>query len=63
MPRSNSDWWSAKLSTNKLRDRSVDSQLHDLGWRVLRFWEHEDPTAAAMVIAAEVNARNALAPS
>jgi DNA mismatch endonuclease (patch repair protein) len=28
--------------------------LTDLGWRVLRFWEHEDPDAVTDAICAEL---------
>ncbi|EXJ13580.1 Very-short-patch mismatch repair endonuclease (G-T specific) [Imhoffiella purpurea] len=41
MPRSNREFWEAKISANCERDRRVDSELTELGWRVLRFWEHE----------------------
>jgi DNA mismatch endonuclease (patch repair protein) len=32
------------------RDRETDQLLEDAGWAVLRFWEHDDPTASALVI-------------
>ena len=32
-----------KLAANVARDRRTDAVLADQGWRVLRFWEHEDP--------------------
>jgi DNA mismatch endonuclease (patch repair protein) len=57
MPRSNSAWWADKLSANRARDRAVDAQLSDLGWLVLRFWEHEDPAAVAADVASNVTAR------
>lgn len=44
-PSSNRDWWSAKLARNEERDRHTDTHLRDMGWTVLRFWEHEDPVA------------------
>lgn len=51
MPRRNHDYWSAKLSRNVTRDRETDRAFADAGWRVVRVWEHEDPTdAAARVI-------------
>lgn len=46
IPRSNREWWVNKLETNTARDRQTDAHLEGLGWRVLRFWEHEDPCAA-----------------
>ena len=40
----------AKLAGNTARDRRADAVLRAEGWRVLRFWEHEDPDAVADVI-------------
>jgi DNA mismatch endonuclease (patch repair protein) len=46
IPRANREWWVAKLEKNQQRDRATDAHLHELGWTVLRFWEHEDPLTA-----------------
>jgi len=46
-PGTNADWWEAKLQRNVDRDRDTDARLSDLGWTVLRVWEHEDPVVAA----------------
>lgn len=43
VPKSNRDWWLAKLERNVVRDRETDDRLRALGWTVLRFWEHEPP--------------------
>jgi len=56
-PRSNSDWWRAKIERNKQRDEETNAVLEDQGWRVLRFWEHEVPERAAALISAVVNRR------
>lgn len=53
-PRANSDWWRSKLEANIARDRDTDRQLAERGWRVLRFWEHEDPEIVVDKIAAEL---------
>ena len=42
-PKANAAWWAEKIATNRARDADVTGQLQDLGWAVLRFWEHEDP--------------------
>ncbi|WNV74062.1 hypothetical protein [Geodermatophilus sp. DSM 44513] len=42
----------AKLAGNTARDRRTDAVLRAHGWRVLRFWEHEDPDAVADAICA-----------
>ncbi len=49
-PTANREWWVAKLERNEQRDRHTDEHLEGLGWTVLRFWEHEDATAAVDVI-------------
>jgi len=51
-PRSNSDYWRAKLDRNVARDQRVDAALSQAGWRSVRVWEHEDPGEAAAHIAA-----------
>lgn len=53
-PKSNGAFWRRKLRANVARDRSVDRKLHELGWRVIRVWEHEveanpDEAAARVV--------------
>ncbi|GAA0624504.1 very short patch repair endonuclease [Kribbella sandramycini] len=45
-PRNNGLWWSEKLRKNVERDRDTDARLQELGWAVLRIWEHEDPDEA-----------------
>lgn len=47
LPKGNRDWWREKLAATVRRDRTTDSALAELGWRVVRVWEHEDPVAAA----------------
>jgi len=39
LPKNRAEWWAAKLSRNKARDRSVTRALRKEGWRVLRVWE------------------------
>jgi DNA mismatch endonuclease, patch repair protein len=54
-PGRSGPYWDEKIARNQSRDRRVDAELADLGWRVLRLWDFEivrDPdTAAASVIA------------
>ena len=52
LPKVNRGWWAAKLAANAARDRRADALLTGLGWRVLRFWEHEDPDDVADAICA-----------
>jgi DNA mismatch endonuclease, patch repair protein len=46
-PRDNSEWWREKLDRNVKRDRRTDAELAELGWKVVRVWEHESPALAA----------------
>lgn len=41
-PKSNADWWKAKIERNLTRDASVRDQLEQDGWLVLRYWAHDD---------------------
>jgi DNA mismatch endonuclease (patch repair protein) len=50
-PRANATWWKRKIESNQARDRDTDAQLSMKGWRVFRFWAHEDATVAAVRIA------------
>jgi DNA mismatch endonuclease (patch repair protein) len=44
----------AKLAANVARDRRTDALLTGLGWRVLRFWEHQDVDEVVDAICAEL---------
>lgn len=46
-PKSNADWWNTKLGRNVARDLETNEHLRNLGWVVLRFWEHENMDLAA----------------
>lgn len=40
-PKSNAEYWSAKLARNRERDRATAQRLEQLGWQVLTVWECE----------------------
>jgi len=40
-PKSNAEYWNAKITGNKTRDRDTDRRLEEAGWTVIRCWEHE----------------------
>ena len=46
-PATRARWWSEKLEKNVARDRDTDARLRQIGWDVIRVWEHEDPTEVA----------------
>lgn len=41
LPRSNPDFWAAKIDATRTRDRRQTAILREAGWKVLRVWEHE----------------------
>jgi len=47
LPKSNREWWTAKLDGNVARDRRSDAALSGRGWTVIRVWEHEPFEEAA----------------
>lgn len=49
-PKSNQRYWAAKLMRNRKRDRRVSRELRNIGWFVLRFWEHEILSAATAAV-------------
>lgn len=49
-PKANAAWWLAKLNGNRERDRRTSAALTDMGWLVIRAWEHEAPAAVAQQI-------------
>ena len=42
-PRTNADYWAAKIAANRERDARAGRLLGNAGWTVIRVWEHEDP--------------------
>jgi DNA mismatch endonuclease, patch repair protein len=47
----NAEFWSDKINANRQRDDEVNRLLQEAGWRVVRVWEHEDPSVAARRVA------------
>lgn len=39
IPSTRTEFWSAKLLANAMRDQTAHSRLLALGWRVLTIWE------------------------
>lgn len=59
VPGRNSDWWKWKIERNKARDRDTDQKLSELGWAVVRVWEHTSPKVAAHSLLEVLNTRSA----
>lgn len=47
IPKTNTQWWTAKFEANVQRDRDTDQVLESNGWTVIRVWEHADVHEAA----------------
>jgi DNA mismatch endonuclease (patch repair protein) len=56
-PKANGAWWRNKILGNVRRDRDTDDRLRTAGWKVLRFWEHDDIVLAAKRVATIVASR------
>ena len=57
-PRSRSAFWSNKLEENVRRDQRQLQRAREIGWRIVRVWEHDirlDPAAAAERLIAELD--------
>jgi DNA mismatch endonuclease (patch repair protein) len=40
-PKSNQEYWDAKIARNILRDQTVNAEYQQMDWQVFRLWEHE----------------------
>jgi len=55
IPKANREYWAPKLKRNVERDKLVTDSLRQMGWTVLRIWEHTpvDEAVATIVDAVE----------
>lgn len=56
-PATNSDYWKSKIARNRSRDADTDRRLAELGWTVVRVWEHESPSEAVARIRTALQGR------
>jgi len=49
-PKSNQEYWDAKIKRNRTRAKIVNQELENDGWTILRFWEHEIHNEFELVI-------------
>ena len=40
-PKSNKDYWKEKIKRNIIRDKKVNLEYKNKGWKIIRIWEHE----------------------
>lgn len=56
-PKSNVEFWRAKIRANQQRDLDTSARLREEGWVVVRVWSHEEPNRAAARIEGIVRSR------
>jgi DNA mismatch endonuclease (patch repair protein) len=49
-PKTNSSFWNKKIQGNIERDTRIKQELEDMGWTVLRFWEHDIASNLSKII-------------
>lgn len=49
-PKTNTEWWLNKIARNVDRDRETSEHLAQVGWTVLRLWEHIPPEQGADLV-------------
>lgn len=47
VPKANRQWWLDKINANRRRDERNSIMLREIGWKVVRVWEHEDSATVA----------------
>ncbi|MCV9961950.1 very short patch repair endonuclease [Pararhizobium sp. BT-229] len=52
--KKNTDFWLKKIEGNRARDTRATAHLFEIGWTVLRFWEHEAVDVIVGAISATV---------
>jgi len=49
-PKTNREWWLAKLTANAARDLDTKHRLQAAGWTAIRIWEHQPVDAGIGVV-------------
>ena len=57
LPKTNADFWRAKIGGNVARDAETDEVLRDAGWISIRIWEHDDLDTATNRVVDVVSGR------
>ena len=50
MPKTNKAYWKLKIRRNKNRDLAVNAHYRAIGWKILRFWEHDIKKHPVLII-------------
>lgn len=57
-PRTNSEYWRAKIDRNMRRDADTSDRLARAGWTLVTVWEHEDADQAVQAITQVLHERS-----
>lgn len=60
--KKNTEFWLEKIERNRARDARASAHLAELGWTVLRFWEHETAENIAGAISSAVQTARGASP-
>lgn len=41
MPKTNVEYWRKKIEKNRMRDEEVTQYYRQIGWDIMRIWEHD----------------------
>lgn len=55
MPNSRQEYWLKKIDRNKKRDSAVNDYYKNMGWTVIRLWEHDMTHGLDNVIEKTIN--------
>lgn len=56
--KTNADFWAGKVRRTLERDNETNALLIEAGWIVVRCWEHDDPSIAAVRVEKAVRDRS-----
>ena len=57
-PKGRQDYWDNKLIRNLERDRRNEDDLKEMGWQVVRIWEHEPTEIALQMVISVLESEN-----
>lgn len=60
IPKTRTEWWTAKLEGNRARDEKNNQRLEQLGWRVITIWECEISSSRLSDFSRQIAAPSAL---
>jgi DNA mismatch endonuclease (patch repair protein) len=53
-PKTNKEYWKKKFENNKKRDKYVNKKYYNMGWNVIRIWEHDIKKETIAMLAMQI---------